>query len=200
MTMTNKIWKHLPGLLALCLTGGISGCSLDMQGTEVSSPPAQDLRTKVNAAFAANDQKATAIYRQVWESRDRRPATRENEIELLAIAGQLLGRDPQHYEEYLAFIKGKLGANDQEVLGSALSALSDAKDDASLRTLIESVSDRRMRIAIEATTALDYRYQSAKTDASRGDEARTIKSSLATTCASDSKSSPLRDFCRRNKF
>lgn len=196
--MTNKIRVCFFRLFAVFLVCGLAGCARGPQGTEVTSVDPHDFRFKVNSAFAHDDQEAIAAYRRTWGAKDKIPATAENRIELITIAGELLKRDPVHPDDYMPFIKKNLDAKDPEILGSALAALSGARDEESLRVLVMFISDSRMRVAIEATTALDYRYQSAKAEPSRRVEAQTIGSSIVEPCASSTKSPPLLEFCHRN--
>lgn len=189
-------------LLSALLGVGIVACQMTASDNraEVEANAAQDKRGAVNTAFAERGDKAVDQYREVWNSRHADAQAPGEVIEMLAIAGQLLGRDVGNYNKYYSYITEKLQSTSLEVQGSALAALSNATDEASLRMLFDASADDRIRIAAESIAALDYRYQTALADSSRQGEAKRIQMESIKLCREGQATPPLRAYCDRNQF
>lgn len=194
--------KKSSELLIMALIGScIAACQVTVSdNAEAEANLAQDRREAVHTAFAEGDDAVVAQYRDIWSARHVHARTAGDLIEMLAIAGQLLGRDVAHYHEYSNYITDKLQSSDLEVRGSALAALSNATDSASLRTLLDASSDERISIAAESVAALDYRYQTILADVSRADEVEQIQLESRKLCQTEHATAPLAAYCDRNGF
>lgn len=144
--------------------------------------------------------KALDTYKGVWENA---PAVKskkfvpEDSIVLLAIAGELMVADKQSYGEYNTYIKSAFTSSDEEVLISALWALSKSSDQKSLGILFDYSNNRTGAIESAALISLEYLYQSTTYDSSLTGFYKHMQEQFLQNCNSSKANEKLIRLCEK---
>lgn len=167
----------------------VAGCQMDAP----SYPQQQLQRGQVVEEFASDPGVAMSKYRSSWDRREDPNAP--SAVVLLALAGELMTHDPENYSEYYDYVISNLkGATDEEVVASAIGALSRAHGRESIDLLLSYARSEPTFLAREAMTALNYRLATSSYDSALKDDKSYILSHLQELCAHEFKEE-IAQFC-----
>ena len=208
-TMRGKELVFFAAIQALMVC--MVSCSRDPQSGRVVFNPAQLFstvesqrgRSRVMEDFTSDPASASIKYRNEWRQHSSRNRSNDDKIttvRMLAIAGQLIGRDAQNYDEYYRYILDYLNSPDPEIESDAIGALSDAKGPESINLLFSRVSGRNEEAVWASAIVLDYRYQTSEGNPPLMEDAALIAKKARILCAGKPRNTQVVRFCEKNRF